>query len=311
MNTSQNQYHGFAPGKVILSGEHSVVYGQPAIVMATTIGSSVTATELESGKVSKDSGVPVEFSRSLKHIFSKTFNVETQHTQLDFSTNLPLQSGMGSSASFAAAGYRALSQATNIPMTDDQLFELVQESERTVHGNPSGVDAAAVVYQGAFVFRKEDGKIQRRQLSLSNSSLLKFCLIQSGKAVESTKEMVSAVAERWNESESMKSVVNEMGDVTQEIERALQKGNKEVLLQLIRKNEQLLEELGVVSESTKNLIRELEALGATAKVTGAGGKARGSGIVIVFHDNHSQLETFCREKNIQLLETSLSLRREL
>jgi mevalonate kinase len=311
INTTHNQHHGFAPGKVILSGEHSVVYGHPAVVMATTIGSTVLAKEVGNGEMPQDGGVPVEFSQRLKKIFSEKVGVSNQHLQLRFSTELPLQSGMGSSASFAAAAFRALSQAMNTSVTDDQLFELVQESERAVHGNPSGVDAAAVVYQGAFVFRKEDGKIQRRQLSSPESSFLKFFLVQSGKPTETTKEMVSGVAKRWNDSESMKRVVTELGSTTQKIVDALEEGNKEVFLSQIKKNEQLLEELGVVSESAQKLIRELEALGASAKVTGAGGRAQGSGMIIVFHEDQNQLDMFCRDNNVQLFETSLSLRREL
>ena len=311
MSTSLNQYYGFAPGKVILSGEHSVVYGHPAVVMATTIGSHVTAKSVVDQELTQDVGVPLDFSHRLRCIFSEKLEVSTQHLHLHFSTELPLQSGMGSSASLAAAGYRALAQATHTSLNDDQLFELVQESERAVHGNPSGVDAAAVVYQGVFVFCKEDGKIQRRQLLCPNASLLKFFLIQSGKPTETTKEMVSDVAERWRESELMKSVVNELGSTTQSIISALEEGNREALLSLMKNNEQLLEALGVVSESAQKLIRELEEMGAAAKVTGAGGRVRGSGMIIVFHEDQSQFDTFCRDNNVQLLETRLSLRSQL
>ncbi|MBW7944740.1 mevalonate kinase [Patescibacteria group bacterium] len=299
---------GFAFGKVILSGEHSVVYGHPALVVATQLGSKAEATEVTS--VPPTEALPQtelieRFTLRIKELFSEKFSVDVSSVSLDIKTDLPIQSGMGSSASMAAAAFRALAQYTQTELTNEQFFDLVQTSEREFHGNPSGVDASAVIYGGAMVFQKDDASFERQMIGIDPSAFPSFLLIQSGRPKESTKEMVAFVAERAEEDQT-KEILEKIAKVTLSMIAAVKERNHDQLLLLVDKNELLLEQLDVVSKQTQRLIREIQGLGGSAKISGAGGRTAGSGIILAFHPDTSQLKAFCDEHHLTYLQTELA-----
>jgi mevalonate kinase len=306
-------FTGFAPGKIILSGEHSVVYGYSAIVMATKIGSTVEVWE-EENSLQEHVGAPTDLSaeivnhfiKKIKEIFATKSQKPTEHLFFDLKTELPVQSGMGSSASFAAACFRALAKWAKIRLADEELFTLVQESEKDIHGNPSGADAAAIIYDGALTFQKLATGVEYQELEVSH--LPEFFLMNTGKPQETTKEMVSHVAEILHKKPQTKKILEDIGEVTKQMISNFQKEDQNSFFRLIEKNQRLLENLEVVSEKTKKLIRELEEIGGVAKITGAGGRVEGSGMVIVFHSEPDVLREYCKEKGIDYLVTGIRQR---
>jgi mevalonate kinase len=179
-----------APGKIILSGEHAAVYGHPAVVFAVNLKSTATVS-LAIKKVAKSNDeIPAVFIEKILSIFEDTFHVSTQNIALSLQTELPIQSGMGSSASLAAAAFKALALWFETTLSKEQLFTMVQETEKIFHGTPSGIDASAIVFGGLMSFQKLEGTYKREQIEIKNGIFPTFFLINSGKPVETTKEMV-------------------------------------------------------------------------------------------------------------------------
>lgn len=298
---------GSAPGKVLISGEHSVVYGYPALVAAITSTSTAYVVERTSAQ---QHSIPIleSFTEQLLEVFFTAFPQMRESgacITLQFETELPIQSGLGSSASFATAGLRALAQWSDVSLQDEELFRLAMESERFMHGNPSGADAAAVVYQGVLRCQKVDGELQRQRVQLARHTLPSFFLIQSGRPAETTKEMVTYVRTRYDESSAYRDVLRDVGEVTVEMQRAMEHEAFSAFLRSVEENQALLSQLGVVSESTEKLIAQLRDIGAVAKVTGAGGRKEGSGMVLVFHEDSDTLLEFCKRHEYDYLETTI------
>lgn len=137
---------GRAPGKLILCGEHAVVYGHPAVAFAVDLHTEVTL-ERQPGPLS----IPGEDARlraALRALLPDGLRVELTGT-------LPVGRGMGSSASLAVAAVRALDALTGRPAAAaDELVERSMPAERVFHGNPSGLDAAVIAHGGVLRYAR-------------------------------------------------------------------------------------------------------------------------------------------------------------
>ena len=153
-----------APGKIHLLGEHTVVYGKPAIL--ATVNLKVTAA------ISK--GIPNE--NPLRKIIEKIVKKELCLKQLppyqiEITSQLPVGVGLGSSAAYCAAYIAALLSFLKVKWDLNLVNNLTFEAEKVFHGNPSGGDNSTVVFGGLIWFRKETPnlKIIQKQLTLGGN----------------------------------------------------------------------------------------------------------------------------------------------
>lgn len=275
----------FSPGKVILSGEHSVVYGQPALVMSLPLGITVEIV---------DEGEPLTaHTAAILNVFKEVTGRKLEGFSFQIKSTLPQNSGLGSSAALAYSLLQAAADYEGVKFSKEQYFDLVQKSEVFAHGKPSGIDASAVVYGGVQRFQKRDGKFIREPVLVGND--LSYILLQSGKAKETTKQMVESVSKHENKDE----ILEKIGFVTTEIENQLKKG--ELDLELIAQNQGLLESLGVVGKKAKQMIRQIEAVGGYAKIAGAGGVEDGSGAILVFHKDLGKIINLAEQSQWQII----------
>lgn len=253
------------PAKLILSGEHAVVYGYPAIATATNL--RLTATR--SGKIESD---------------------------------IPIGAGMGSSAAFAVATSTFKVGELNLEKINKSAYKL----EKGLHGNPSGVDNTIVTYGGFLWYRKETENFKTFKQIESKVKLPKLFLLNSGKPEESTKEMVGYVANIFAKRKTyIKTVFEEIETVTKGLLKYLLNEQSPNFGELIRANEKLLEKLGVVSETTKKIIRLIEKEGGCAKISGAGGIKDGSGMVIVYHKDIDKISLIAKKHGFDLSPVKL------
>ncbi len=151
---------GSAPGKVILFGEHAVVYGRPAIavpVSQVTATATVTPGAAGSGCVLdlSDIGetVPVSGESTLQPLALVTrltleaLAIPTPDWRITLRSTIPVSSGLGSGAAAATAIVRAVAAAAGRSVTPAQVSALVYESERLFHGTPSGIDNTVIAFQ--------------------------------------------------------------------------------------------------------------------------------------------------------------------
>jgi len=269
------------PGKIIITGEHAVVYGKPAL--AAAIDNRLTVTLTTYPKL-REAGS--RYAMSKGKLVKKAVEIMKNYLGTRFLTNFNLQilsdipsgAGMGSSAALGVGIVTAfLCAATGNSQLDHRLInELAYKVDKFQHGNPSGVDTSTVTFGGFVWYRKEFEFLKslfKFQFKVANS-LQHFYLINTGKPKESTKEMI--VKFKPNS-------LDEFEQVTKQITQAIHDEDEQSLMKGIKENERLLEKAGMVSKSTASIIRAIEASGGVAKISGAGGFKDKSGMILVYH----------------------------
>ncbi|MDZ7586254.1 MAG: hypothetical protein U0946_00745 [Patescibacteria group bacterium] len=256
-----------APGKIILAGEHAVVYGQPAL--AGAIDRRIIV-RVKRGQAKQ------KFSGLVKYVLDLLG--QTNKVELKIKSELPTGSGLGSSAALATALVWALLPKAFL----EEKNQLVKKIEDYQHGKSSGVDQT-IVREGGFL-RFQKGVFSQIKLSIKQA-----ILIDSGKPKEPTGEMVAAVT-KGNFSKEFKQI----GELVEKWQP-----------ELIRENENLLEKIGVVGEKAKKMIRQIESAGGMAKVCGAGGIKVGSGMLLAVHPEENKLLQLIKLNNWQYLKVKL------
>jgi len=275
-----------APGKIILSGEHSVVYGYPALVAATQKrchitwrGKSETAFD-ETFLAQHD---------SLKSLF-QAWKADPSTQELSIRSQIPVGRGMGSSAACSVATAAIWQQIQGKKFSLEEINHQAYQLEVLQHGKPSGVDNTIATQGGFLWFRRETPETSLVQPVSVERKLDTLFLIDSGKPRESTKDMVSVVAEQRSiHPEHYTQLFHELEEAANRWLGWLQ-GEEGNITELIRTNHKLLQEVGVVSVSTQQLVEQIEKIGGAAKITGAGGVKKGSGYLLVTHPSQRQLQ---------------------
>jgi mevalonate kinase len=266
---------GLACGKVILLGEHAVVYDVPAIAVGIDRGARAEARPLESGPCRllvrgwnlsvRENEEHHDLARAFRALLdaARDDNPALPPCSVEVEADLPPGGGLGCSAAMGVAIARAIEPA----LSDDALQERAMAWERVFHGNPSGVDAAVATHGGCVFFRKGEA-LERVRVR----GPLHLCVGSTGIA-SSTKAMVDAVARlRARRPEIVAKSFEGVGSLVRNARLAIEAGDRSTLGKLMDLNQMLLAGLFVSSpeiERLCGLARDAGALGA--KLTGAGG----------------------------------------
>lgn len=269
-----------APGKIHLLGEHSAVYGKPALL--ASIGLRVFVT------ISKGPPNDNPLKQIIEPIIRKQLKIKTIPSyNLTISSQIPKSCGLGSSAAVSASYIAALLSFLKINWDLNLVNNLTYQAEKVFHGNPSGGDNTTVVNGGLLWFEK--GKLPL----FINSKIKTFILIYSGKPAESTKEMIK------NAKPKISSILEDQASLTKQLALALKDGNGGKLVAIIRKGERNLEKIGVVGKKAKKIIKEIESLDGAAKISGAGGVKTGSGMIVSYHENPKKMLKYAKQNNLK------------
>jgi mevalonate kinase len=287
------------PAKIHMLGEHSVVYGKPALLAAINKRVFVTIASSKTRKISGIRGSADRVNMLLKILEAEVkkrfkFNKIAPYS-ISIKSEIPVGSGLGSSAALSASLTAAILSFLKIPLDKKIVFEIAYTGEKYFHGNPSGGDLAAVIEGGFLWFRKEFEFLKTfSPLPFKpHKNIKQFVLINSGIPEESTKEMVEKVAKlKAVFSQKIELLFNSQEALTKRIVIALEKGDESDLVECIKFGERNLEELGVAGKKAQSMIRKIEKLGGAAKINGGGGIKKGSGMILAYHKNPDVLNKF-------------------
>ena len=304
-----------APGKIILFGEHSVVYKGPAILLAVDRRATVTASRRDDKRIyidSEDLGFSGYFDdgeyiavtgkawrgRNMMALAVATRKVMA-HLGVDAGVNLkvrsmiPIAVGLGSSAAVCVATTAAVGELFDGNLTKEKISELSFEGEKVIHGNPSGADNSIATYGGIMRYERGEGL---KRLQLENT--LPF-VIGNTRRKRSTRNMVEGVKELKDRNpEVVDPIIYTMAGLSQTGLDALLRGDKQKIGDLMNINHGLLSAIGVSTIELDDLVyasRQEGALGA--KLTGAGGG--GCMIALSEEENLSKIERSIRASRDQ------------
>lgn len=267
---------GTGHGKIILLGEHSVVYGRPALAAAIPKGCHATAEPAEESVLSVEPwGVRVFAQREEtdpdRELLRRAFGVISEHYPAHLSVwasmEIPGGAGLGGSAALSVAVIRASDAALGLAHSLDEIIELSLAWERVFHGNPSGVDSAMAALGGVAVYRKGQPLAPHPV-----GAPFAFVVAHSGEH-GSTKATVASVGRQHaRDPQKADQIFDAIAALVENAMLAIQRGEREHFGQLMDLNQKLLNGLMLSTsklEEMCNWAREAGALGA--KLTGGGG----------------------------------------
>ena len=270
-----------SPGKVILFGEHAVVYGEPAIALAVTRRFNMRVRVRKGGKGHRVDGHKMTeahhsyFKWAVDHYWEGGF--------LDIRTRseIPSSSGMGSSAALTTSLMGALVELSDgsIEEERERIARHSFATEYEVQGRASPTDTSTATMGMGILLAKEpmDGllwHIERggAEWFIHQVGVPKLDIVVGFTGIKgNTGELVAKVRRFWESNTFAKETVSEIGQLTMEGVDALAKGDKERIGQLMDRNNQLLSILGVNHPKLQRLVDAARPLSYGAKMTGAGG----------------------------------------
>ena len=306
-----------APGKIILFGEHAVVYGRPALAIPVTqVHADVEILDSDRAGIwidAPDINLHAELNTlpsdhpiaSVLHNFlflSRTFSSPTRaersasedeagrgvtgegrfpNLEINISSTIPVASGLGSGAAVTVALTRALSSHLNHPMTDEEINSFAYEIEKLHHGTPSGIDNTVVTYSKPVYFVKGQSI---EVFKVGNP----FTIVIGDTGIPApTKESGADVRQLWmNSTKRLEVIFDEVADISFSARRVIEEGWIEMLGTLMDENHALLQEMTVSLPELDRLVSAARTAGALgAKLSGGG---RGGNMIALVEDNRAQ-----------------------
>lgn len=289
------------PGKVILFGEHAVVYDSHAIaipvnqvhsraVITPAIGSIPNYVDI----IAPDINLHQDL-KSLDDDNPLAFAIRTTLRKLDVSkypafniritSDIPIASGMGSGASISCSIAKAVSTFLGKPFTTLEISEVAFEVEKLHHGTPSGVDNTVIAFNQPIVFKRGESPVK-----LQTGVKLHFVIADSG--IKSlTSQVVSAVRSNWEKDKAhINTLFQAIDQVVLNALVAFKSGDIHKIGNLMKENQRLLQQVGVSNPALEKLISEAINNGAYgAKLSGAG--MGGNIIALVPDDQIGNIQT--------------------
>ncbi len=286
-----------APSQAFLLGEHAVLYGSPALALSVDRRAYSTAEPLRKGEILIKSELGeykerkgeiltpnenlAKLADGLKILLSR-YDIRSG-VKLNIRSEVPIGSGMASSASVAAAISKSIDGLFELDMSNQDLLEAVYIFERIIHGKASKTGPACAVLGGAIWIEWSGSEMEAMSLGYKRVPLAIACTGEPSP----TKAMIESVSHLKSRIPEVHSkLVRSISEVVREGRSALEREDLETLGSLMNINQGLLYALGVSSWPIERIIWEARRKGALgAKLSGAGG----GGCVVILHKNPNEI----------------------
>lgn len=321
----------FAPGKLILSGEHAVVYGKPALAMAVNryVVTSLTDNETDGilfdlKELSYQGSMTFAVLKALTHQIKENYrhyteghgairevlhqpfqlaqyalglclellNIKSDRgMQVRINSTIPMGCGMGSSAATIVSMIYAVMHYAGMQVSPETLYEIALQAENMQHGRSSGLDLYVSLYGGC-CYAYHNLKLARAMPTIP------MYLVNTGYPETSTGECVAAVATYFKDS----AIGDAFSDVTDAMDVALQQNAVNDFKLTINANHELLNNIGVVPLKVRHFIDTIKSMGGVAKVCGAGAVAGDcAGMVMAVMEDDIAFQVLCKKYGYTIL----------
>ena len=293
-----------APGKIILFGEHAVVYGRPALAIPVTqVHADVEILDSSRAGIwiqAPDVNLHAELNTlpsdhplaAVIHNFLFLFRVTPfPNLEIKISSTIPVASGLGSGAAVTVALTRALSSFLARPMPDEEVNAFAYEIEKLHHGTPSGIDNTVVTYAMPVYFVKQFPSPFGRGARGEGNEIetfrvgTPFTIVIGDTGISApTKESVGDVRKLWEADKPKWEIVFDgVGRIAEEARKNIESGKWQLLGELMDQNHNLLQEMTVSSPELDRLVSAARSAGALgAKLSGGG---RGGNMIALVNVN--------------------------
>jgi mevalonate kinase len=286
-----------APGKIILFGEHAVVYERPAIavpvrqiraravVTADPLGQP-GAVRIQAAEIGLDAWLDeLALDHPLKRVVLSVLNelriARLPACRLQITSSIPVAAGLGSGAAVSVAAIRALAAFLGHPLTDERVSALAFEVEKLHHGTPSGIDNIVVTYAEPVYFKKGQ-PIEILHLGAH------FTIVIGDTGIPSpTMVAVSELRQLWQaDPHHYEGIFDSVGEIVKRARVCIENGMVQALGPLLDENQTLLEQMGVSSLELEKLVQVARRSGALgAKLSGGG---RGGNMIALVYPEHAE-----------------------
>jgi mevalonate kinase len=278
MSSSESSVTVSAPAKVILFGEHAVVYGQPALavpvssIRVTVNVTPAAAPTIAAAEWTRDFSSDIHADQLtdpvllMVQLTASHLGIDVPSARYEIASQIPVASGLGSGAAVSAAVGRAIAAAAGTTIPDDDLNALVYEIERIHHGTPSGIDNTVIVFEKPVYF-----VLGKRIEVFSVGAPLHLLIADTGRSAL-TKESVGDVRKLVDgRPEFALPRIERIGQIANLARDAISAGNLAEIGQLMAENHALLRDLTVSSPELDRLVGAALNAGAVgAKLSGGG-----------------------------------------
>ena len=296
-----DDFDAVTPGKAILLGEHSVVYGRHAIAVPVPLNIRVKIEEADAGVLLMIPSWGVEYYLDKKPEERQSFekpaalilekmNLNNVGMKIEVFSDIPRGMGLGGSAVLAVSIIKALNHHYKMGLSEQEINQMAYESEKIAHGNPSGIDNTIATYGYPLIYRKGEKTLKERlQIKEPLNLVLAF-----SKSEGLTAKTVAHVRKQWKSNQEMyDGVFDDIDAIVLNGIQAIQDNDLKQLGELMNFNQGLLNTLQVSTPELERMIHVARDAGAFgAKLTGGGG----GGAMIAVSDNPDEIiEAFDNE----------------
>lgn len=273
-----------APGKIILFGEHAVVYGRPAIAVpvlhvradAVIRSAGERTVRINAPGIGRRYGLssarPDDPIATIVRLTCARLGVAPEYFEVHIESSIPVARGLGSGAAVSVAIARALGNFFARPFEPETLSALAYECEKLYHGTPSGIDNTVIAFARPVYF------VRGRPLEPFEVARPFLIAIGDTGVSSPTKIAVGDVRRAWEaDRERFEALFDRIGEIAREARQHIEQGNNAALGELMNQNQELAHAIGVSSPEIERLVEAARRAGALgAKLSGAG---RGGNVI--------------------------------
>ena len=272
-----------APGKIILFGEHFVIYDTKAIlcsidkrITATSqfldekiirVSSSLGESEMDLSSLDNLESIAQKFMKPFFYIAKKVIeeNSATKGIEITLESEIPAGVGLGSSSAACVAATASVNGLFR-RLSKDEIVKRAIQAERTIFEQNSGADSSVSTFGGLMSYDMKNGF-----QDIPSRNDLNFIISNSGH-VHDTQNIVRQVRNFKEKNEDIFKKLREQEiEIVNDATTSLKENRVDELGLLMLKNQELLKQIGISTEKIDLLVKEASRTSYGAKITGAGG----------------------------------------